>query len=91
MTVRGGKYPFLIAGIVPDRNAEKAGLKSKDRILKINKDNGNVVAEVDASNLLTREQRSSLNREAVLNGIAYDVDKESFLITGKLWPSLPPP
>ncbi len=36
MTVRGGKYPFLIAGIVPDRNAEKAGLKSKDRILKIN-------------------------------------------------------
>jgi len=59
-----------------------------DRILKIDKTNGNVVAEVDASNLLTQEQRSSLNREAVLNGIAYDADKESFFITGKLWPNI---
>ena len=59
-----------------------------DRILKINKENGNVVAEVDASSLLTAEERRGLSREAVLNGIAYDAEKESFFITGKLWPSL---
>jgi len=59
-----------------------------DRILQINKDTGNVVAEVDASNLLTTEQRNSLNREAVLNGIAYDTETENFYITGKLWPKL---
>lgn len=59
-----------------------------DRILKINKSNGTVVAEVDASNLLTQEQRNSLSREAVLNGIAYDAEKETFFITGKLWPNI---
>ncbi len=59
-----------------------------DRILKINKDSGNVVAEIDASNLLTPEQRRALNREAVLNGIAYNAETENFYITGKLWPKL---
>ncbi len=36
MSVREGKYPFHIKGIVPDRNAEQAGLKAKDRITKVN-------------------------------------------------------
>ncbi len=59
-----------------------------DRILKIDKNNGNVVAEIDASSLLTADERRALDREAVLNGIAYDPEKESFFITGKLWPNL---
>lgn len=36
MTMREGKYPFTIGAIAPDRNAEKAGLKTKDKIIKIN-------------------------------------------------------
>jgi len=59
-----------------------------DKILKINKNNGTVDAEIDASSLLSTEERASLGREAVLNGIAYDAEKKSFFITGKLWPSL---
>ena len=36
MSVREGKYPFYIKEIAPERNAEKAGLKAKDRIIKVN-------------------------------------------------------
>ncbi len=36
LTIREGKYPFLIGMIAPDRNAEKAGLKPKDRVIKVN-------------------------------------------------------
>ncbi|WP_338812034.1 RIP metalloprotease RseP [Bernardetia sp. Wsw4-3y2] len=36
LTMRDGKYPFLIGAIAPNRNADKAGLKSKDRVVKVN-------------------------------------------------------
>ncbi len=58
-----------------------------DNILRIDKASGQVTAVVDASNLLTPDQRASLtSSEAVLNGIAYDPAKQDYLITGKLWP-----
>lgn len=56
-----------------------------DNILRIDKNSGRVTALIDASGLLTLEQRGSLSREATLNGIAYDAERGTFLLTGKLW------
>ncbi len=56
-----------------------------DSIMRIDKASGRINAVIDASGLLTPEQRASLTREAVLNGIAYDPDSDTFLVTGKLW------
>lgn len=59
-----------------------------DYILKIDKFTGNVIAFIDASSLLTEEERANLNANAVLNGIAYRPETDTFFITGKDWPSL---
>jgi glutaminyl-peptide cyclotransferase len=56
-----------------------------DTILRINADTGQVDATIDASGLLTPEEKQGAD---VLNGIAYDPDDGTFLITGKLWPKL---
>jgi glutaminyl-peptide cyclotransferase len=65
-----------------------ANIWQTDRIVKINKQNGQVVADIDASNLLSSEERASLPQGAVLNGIAYHPEADTFYITGKLWPKL---
>jgi len=57
-------------------------------ILEIDKETGEVIAAVDASDLLSLEERLSLGGGAVLNGIAYDAENDVFFITGKLWPTL---
>lgn len=54
-------------------------------ILRIDKASGRVTALIDTSSMLTPEQWSSLSSEATLNGIAYDADSGTFLVTGKLW------
>jgi glutaminyl-peptide cyclotransferase len=59
-----------------------------DNILRIDKATGRVTAVIDASGLITQEQRAALDGEAVLNGIAYDEATDTFLITGKRWPWL---
>lgn len=59
-----------------------------DTIVKIDKGNGRVVSEIDAAELLTPEERAALPEGAVLNGIAYNPDSETFYLTGKLWPKL---
>lgn len=59
-----------------------------DRIVRIDKETGEVNAIIDASNLLTSEERAALPSGAVLNGIAYNPETDTFLITGKLWPSI---
>ncbi|WP_181779158.1 glutaminyl-peptide cyclotransferase [Pseudonocardia pini] len=53
-----------------------------DRIVRIDPATGAVTAEVDASGLLTREQRAGTD---VLNGIAH-VSGDEYLLTGKRWP-----
>lgn len=65
-----------------------ANVWQTDKIMKINKSNGNVVSEIDASNLLNDEERASLPQGAVLNGIAYNPEADTFYITGKLWSKL---
>ncbi|CAN5904645.1 hypothetical protein BH24DEI2_BH24DEI2_05280 [soil metagenome] len=64
-----------------------ANVWQTDRIVKIDKKSGRVVSDIDASNLfLTAERPTDPN--AVLNGIAYNPDSETFSLTGKLWPNL---
>ena len=60
-----------------------ANLYGSDEIAVIESASGSVVAVVDASGLLTREEAAAAD---VLNGIAYRPDTGTFLLTGKYWP-----
>ena len=64
-----------------------ANIWQTDTIVKI-ADDGRVTQEIDASRLLSAEERAQLDPNAVLNGIAYDPETETFYLTGKLWPKL---
>ena len=64
-----------------------ANVWQSDTIVKI-AENGQVAQEIDASNLLTDAERAQLGPDAVLNGIAYDPEAETFFLTGKLWPKV---
>lgn len=54
-------------------------------IVRINPASGAIDAVINASDLLTETEATSAD---VLNGIAYDADRDVFYITGKLWPKL---
>jgi glutaminyl-peptide cyclotransferase len=62
-----------------------ANVWQTDDILRIDPASGKVTAVVDASGLLTSAERE---RADVLNGIAWNPERKTFLITGKLWPKL---
>jgi glutaminyl-peptide cyclotransferase len=62
-----------------------ANVWQTDQILRIDPKEGRVTAVIDASGLLTPEERQKTD---VLNGIAWDPEKKTFLITGKLWPKM---
>lgn len=57
-----------------------------DRIARISPATGQVLGWIDLTGLLPASERS--DREAVLNGIAYDAVDGRLFVTGKLWPSL---
>lgn len=57
-----------------------------DRIARISPKTGQVIGWIDLTGLLPESQRS--DREAVLNGIAYDAAHDRLFVTGKLWPRL---
>jgi glutaminyl-peptide cyclotransferase len=62
-----------------------ANVWQTDDILRIDSRDGRVTAVVDASGLLTPEERGKTD---VLNGIAWSPETKTFLITGKLWPKM---
>lgn len=62
-----------------------ANVWMSDVIVQIDKESGAVLGLIDASGLLTDEERATAD---VLNGIAYNPETETFYITGKLWPHL---
>ena len=62
-----------------------ANVYQRDIILRIDLESGDVTEYIDASGLLTREESRGVD---VLNGIAYDPDRDRFYITGKLWPTM---
>ena len=63
-----------------------ANIWQTDRIVRFRPSDGAVTGWIDASGLLSEEDR----REPVdvLNGIAYDAAKKRLFVTGKLWPKL---
>jgi glutaminyl-peptide cyclotransferase len=63
-----------------------ANLYGTDDIARIDRATGLVSAVIDASGLLTPEERAG--GAGVLNGIAYNPESETFYLTGKLWPRL---
>lgn len=60
-----------------------ANIWQTNRIARIDPANGHVTGWIDASGLLTEDERYSAD---VLNGITWLPDVRRFLITGKLWP-----
>jgi glutaminyl-peptide cyclotransferase len=60
-----------------------ANVWQDDHIARIDAKSGEVTGWIDASGLLSREERMGTD---VLNGIAYLPERGTFLITGKLWP-----
>lgn len=62
-----------------------ANIWQTNNIYVIDPATGKVVAEIDASGLLSAEELRSAD---VLNGIAHDPATGNFLITGKLWPAM---
>ncbi len=57
-----------------------------DYILIVNKYLGRVMGVVDASSLLSENERRKLPIEATLNGITYRQSSHTFFLTGKYWP-----
>jgi glutaminyl-peptide cyclotransferase len=62
-----------------------ANVWTTEEIVQIDKASGAVEATIVAAGLLTPEEREGTD---VLNGIAYDPETGTFLITGKFWPKL---
>lgn len=63
-----------------------ANVWQTDRIIKIDPQTGNVVADMTLTNLLKPGERT--DRTDVLNGIAYNKETKTFFITGKRYPKV---
>lgn len=59
-----------------------------ERIFRIDPRNGQVMAVINAASLRAQLSDDERAQADVLNGIAYDPDKRTFLLTGKWWPKL---
>lgn len=62
-----------------------ANVWQTNTIVAIDPSSGAVTEEIDATGLLPEGQRAGAD---VLNGIAHKSDRDTFLITGKHWPSM---
>jgi len=63
-----------------------ANVWTTDRIARIEPGTGRVLGWIDLNGLIPAAQRA--NGDAVLNGIAYDAQRNRLFVTGKLWPKL---
>lgn len=63
-----------------------ANVWGKNFIIRINKQSGEVTGVIDASRLLSSEEKARLKVEDLLNGIAFHPETQTFFLTGKNWP-----
>jgi glutamine cyclotransferase len=63
-----------------------ANVYTKDYIVIINPETGEVTGKIDLGNILKKELRKQ--NTDVLNGIAFDKEKNRIFVTGKNWPKL---
>ncbi|MBE2182967.1 MAG: glutaminyl-peptide cyclotransferase [Anaerolineae bacterium] len=65
-----------------------ANIWFQDYIVQIDPETGMAIGLIDARQLLPAEARMQMDSGAVLNGIAYIPERDTFLLTGKLWPTI---
>ena len=65
-----------------------ANIWTTDEIVRIDPKTGQVSARIDASPLREELMGQGIADDAVLNGIAWRPETKTFLLTGKLWPTL---
>lgn len=63
-----------------------ANIWKSDEIIRISPRTGKVLGWLDLASIIDKKELT--NRDAVLNGIAYDAAGDRLFITGKLWPRL---
>jgi glutamine cyclotransferase len=63
-----------------------ANVWHSDRIARISPLDGHVIAWIDLAGLLPANQK--VDAESVLNGIAYDAERDRIFVTGKQWPTI---
>ena len=63
-----------------------ANVWHSDRIARISPRDGHVISWIDLTGILPDVER--LDPEAVLNGIAYDAQRDRLFVTGKEWPTV---
>lgn len=63
-----------------------ANIWHSNRIARVSPRDGHVVGWIDLSGLLPENQK--INEESVLNGIAYDSQRNRLFVTGKQWPAV---
>ncbi len=61
-----------------------ANVWHSDRIARISPSDGHVIGWIDLTGLLPDNRK--INEESVLNGIAYDAQRDRLFVTGKQWP-----
>lgn len=87
LSVRNGRNRIRHLNELEFVNGEiLANVWYKDYIVRISPTSGEVTGYIDLSRLWPQNQRP--NKEAVLNGIAYDEVGKRLFVTGKNWPSL---
>ncbi|MGQ1911673.1 glutaminyl-peptide cyclotransferase [Marinifilum sp. RC60d5] len=59
-----------------------------DRIVIINPETGKVEGNINLESILKHSEKSKLNHDEVLNGIAWDSENERLFVTGKHWSKL---
>ena len=65
-----------------------ANLWTTDTIVKIDPKTGKITAEINLKGLLNSGLNNNKTQVDVLNGIAFDHDKNKIYVTGKLWPKI---
>jgi glutamine cyclotransferase len=63
-----------------------ANVWQSDQVARIDPATGHVLGWIDLSGILPAMDRTG--KEDVLNGIAYDAEKDRYFVTGKYWPKL---
>ncbi len=83
-----GKPVALLNELEAVDGALYANLWTLDDIVRIDPASGEVTARIDASPLHQEMAEKGAGADAVLNGIAWRPETRTFLLTGKLWPTL---
>jgi len=65
-----------------------ANVWTTDTIVRIDPKTGKILAEIDLKGLLGSNISNQNNQVDVLNGIAYDQNKNKIYVTGKFWPKI---